>query len=87
MPLRGERLGPHFLHHPELQVKRSPAAAELTRAQRAMSLAAVIAAAFGVGLTFGIGAPLTALTFESWQQPKWLIGLAGAHGAHGLQLR
>jgi MFS family permease len=50
----------------------------LTAAQRLLSLAAVTATAFGVGLSFGIGFPLTALTFEAWAQPKWMIGLAGA---------
>ena len=49
-----------------------------TSRQRGLSLAAVIAASFGVGLSFGIGFPLTALTFETWQQPNWIIGLAGA---------
>ncbi|MEQ1651113.1 MAG: MFS transporter [Hyphomicrobium sp.] len=43
-----------------------------------LSLSAVIAAAFGVGLAFGIGFPLTSLTLEAWNEPKWLIGLAGA---------
>lgn len=46
--------------------------------ERALSLAAVIAASFGVGLAFGIGFPLTSLTLEAWQAPKWVIGLAGA---------
>ena len=50
----------------------------LTAVQRLLSLAAVTATAFGVGLSFGIGFPLTALTFEAWAQPKWMIGLAGA---------
>src|SRR4029078_11704990 len=49
-----------------------------TSRQRGLSLAAVIAASFGVGLSFGIGFPLTALTFEAWQQPNWMIGLGGA---------
>jgi MFS family permease len=49
-----------------------------TPRQRLLSLAAVIATAFGVGLSFGIGFPLTALTFEAWHQPKWIIGLAGS---------
>lgn len=49
-----------------------------TPRQRFLSLAAVTATAFGVGLSFGIGFPLTALTFEAWHQPKWMIGLAGA---------
>ena len=52
-----------------------------TPRQRALSLAAVIATSFGVGLSFGIGFPLTALTFEAWHQPKWMIGLAGASPA------
>lgn len=51
---------------------------ELSPAQRALSLAAVITASFGVGVSFGIGFPLTALTLEAWQEPKWVIGLAGA---------
>ncbi len=50
----------------------------LTPKQRTMSLAAVIAAAFGIGLSFGVGLPLTALTLEAWSEPKWVIGLAGA---------
>src|SRR6185437_15352646 len=50
----------------------------LTPRQRAVSLGAVIATAFGVGLSLGIGFPLTALTFEAWHQPKWIIGLASA---------
>jgi MFS family permease len=51
---------------------------ELTPQQKTLSLAAVIAAAFGIGLSFGVGLPLTSLTFEAWLQPKWVIGLAGA---------
>ena len=51
---------------------------ELTERQKTLSLAAVIAAAFGIGLSFGVGLPLTSLTFEAWSQPKWVIGLAGA---------
>ncbi len=46
--------------------------------QQTLSLAAVIAAAFGIGLSFGVGLPLTALTLEAWSEPKWVIGLAGA---------
>jgi MFS family permease len=53
-------------------------AIELTPKQKTLSLAAVIAAAYGIGLSFGVGLPLTALTFEAWSQPKWVIGLAGA---------
>ncbi len=50
----------------------------LTVRDRYLSLSAVVAAAFGVGVSFGIGFPLTALTFEVWQQPAWIIGLAAA---------
>ena len=49
-----------------------------TPLERALSLAAVIAAAFGVGVSFGIGFPLTSLTLESWHEPKWVLGIAGA---------
>ena len=49
-----------------------------TPRERALSLAAVITAAFAVGVSFGIGFPLTSLTLEAWQAPKWVIGLAGA---------
>ncbi len=51
---------------------------DLTHQQRALSLAAVIAASFGVGVSMGIGYPLTALTLEKWGEAKWMIGLAGA---------
>ncbi len=51
---------------------------EFTDRERVLSLAAVISTSFGVGMAFGIGFPLTALTFEIWHQPKWVIGLAGA---------
>ncbi len=52
--------------------------------QQALSLAAVIATTFGVGVAFGIGVPLTTLTLESWQQPEWMIGLAGAAPSLGV---
>ncbi|MGE0053901.1 MAG: MFS transporter [Hyphomicrobium sp.] len=52
--------------------------------RRIASLAAVITAAFGVGMAFGVGFPLTALTLESWATPKWLIGIAGAAPAMGV---
>lgn len=51
---------------------------EFTDRERVLSLAAVISTSFGVGISFGIGFPLTALTFEDWHQAKWMIGLAGA---------
>ncbi len=50
----------------------------MTPAERYRSLAAVIIASFGVGISFGMGYPLAALTFEAWGEPKWLIGLVGA---------
>ena len=50
----------------------------LTPRQRTLSLAAAIATAYGVGLSFGIGFPLTSLTFEAWHEPAWVIGLGGA---------
>lgn len=52
--------------------------------QQAISLAAIISTAFGVGLAFGIGVPLTALTFAASQQSEWMIGLAGAAPALGV---
>jgi MFS family permease len=51
---------------------------EFSARERVLSLAAVISTSFGVGISFGIGFPLTALTFEDWHEPKWMIGLAGA---------
>lgn len=50
----------------------------LNARQRLLSLAAVCSTSFGVGISFGIGFPLTSLTFEIWGQPSWMIGLAGA---------
>ena len=54
------------------------AAASLDGRDRILSLAAVIMAAFGVGISFGIAFPLTSLTLESWGTAKWQIGIAGA---------
>lgn len=51
---------------------------ELNSRERILSLAAIISTSFGVGISFGVGFPLTALTFELWGQPSWMIGLAGA---------
>ena len=53
------------------------AAASLTPRQRSLSLAAVVASTVGVGISYGIGYPITALTFEQWGAPIWLNGLAG----------
>jgi len=50
----------------------------LTPLRRALSLAAVYASTFGVGIAYGIGYPITALTFESWGAPAWLNGLVGS---------
>lgn len=61
-----------------------PGREDLTDAQRMASLAAVTAAAFGVGLAFGVGYPLTSLSLESWNTPNWLIGIAGAAPALGV---
>ena len=53
------------------------AAQAMTARQRAWSLAAVIVSTVGLGLSYGVGYPLTALKFEAWGAPGWLIGLAG----------
>lgn len=50
----------------------------LTDSERNLSIAAVVAAAFGVGISFGVGYPLTSLTLEAGGSSKWVIGLAGA---------
>lgn len=55
-----------------------PSAAITGPRDRALSLAAVIAANAGLGLAYGIGYPLTSLTFERWDAAAWLTGLAGA---------
>lgn len=60
------------------------AADEGAERRRIASLSAVIMASFGVGMAFGVGFPLTGLTLESWNTPKWLIGLAGAAPALGV---
>ncbi len=53
------------------------AACAMTARQRAWSLTAVIVSTFGLGLSYGVGYPLTALKFNEWGAPGWLIGLAG----------
>ncbi len=45
---------------------------------RRKSLVAVILSCFGVGIAFGLGYPLTAMTLEARGDPSWIIGLAGA---------
>ena len=57
---------------------------EVTSQSRLLSLSAVIATSFGVGLLFGVGYPLTSLTFELWRQPNWMTGLASAVPALGV---
>ncbi|MGP1256174.1 MAG: MFS transporter [Kiloniellales bacterium] len=58
----------------------------LTPRQRALSLAAVIASTVGVGISYGIGYPITALTFEQWGVPTWLNGLVGSAPALAILL-
>lgn len=50
---------------------------QLTRQQQHLSLIAIIASAFCVGMSLGVGFPLTSLTLAAWGEPDWLIGLAG----------
>lgn len=49
-------------------------------------LGATITSTFFIGLTFGLGYPLAALTFESWGQPSWLMGVVGAAPSIGIVL-
>ncbi|MGE0310964.1 MAG: MFS transporter [Lautropia sp.] len=53
---------------------------------RALSLAAVMVSTVGVGVSYGIGYPITALGFERWGAPDWLTGLAGSAPALGVLL-
>ena len=57
---------------------------DLTPRHRALSIAAVVASSFSIGVAFGIGFPLTTLVLESWGESKWMIGLAGAAPALGI---
>ena len=50
----------------------------LTPRQRNLSIAAVITSTVGVGVSYGIGYPITALTLEQWGAPSWLNGLVGS---------
>ncbi|MDX2308541.1 MAG: MFS transporter [Hyphomicrobium sp.] len=45
---------------------------------RKRSLIAVILSCFGVGIAFGMGYPLAALTLEAWGETPLVIGIAGA---------
>ena len=65
---------------------RDRAGAVYARHSQIIVLSVIITASFGVGISFSIGYPLTALTFEAWQQPAWLIGLAGSAPALGVLL-
>lgn len=49
----------------------------LSSRQRALSIAAVVISTLGVGISYGIGYPLTSLTFEKWGLDAWMSGLAG----------
>lgn len=60
------------------QPSSSCTAAAFTPAERALSIGAVVVSSFGVGISYGIGYPLTSLTFEAWGAPAWLTGLAGS---------
>lgn len=53
-------------------------AASITPRQRTLSIAAVIASTVGVGVSYGIGYPITALNLEQWGAPSWLNGLVGS---------
>ena len=54
------------------------ASVPLSPAQRKLSLGAVIISTVGVGVSYGIGYPITALTLEHWGTPTWLNGLIGS---------
>jgi MFS family permease len=54
------------------------AATVLSPRDRALSIGAVILSTLGVGVSYGIGYPLTALMFEQWEMPTWMTGLAGS---------
>lgn len=61
-------------------------ALDLTPRQRFLSIAAVVASTIGVGISYGIGYPITALTFEQWGAPTWLNGLVGSAPALAILL-
>lgn len=50
----------------------------MTPRERALSLAAIIASTVGVGVSYGIGYPISALSFEQWGAPTWQTGLVGS---------
>ena len=59
---------------------------ELTPRQRMLSIGAVILSTVGVGVSYGIGYPVTSLTFKEWGSPSWLTGLAGSMPALAILL-
>ena len=59
---------------------------ELTPRQRMLSVGAVILSTVGVGVSYGIGYPVTSLTFKEWGSPSWLTGLAGSMPALAILL-
>ena len=61
-------------------------ALDLTSRQRFLSIGAVVASTVGVGISYGIGYPITALTFEQWGAPTWLNGLVGSAPALAILL-
>jgi MFS family permease len=54
-----------------------------SRARR-LSLVAVLASTFGLGLSYGIGYTVTSVRFESWDAAGWLVGLAAAMPSLGV---
>ena len=50
----------------------------MTPRERVLSLAAIIASTVGVGVSYGIGYPITALSFAQWGAPTWQTGLVGS---------
>lgn len=53
---------------------------------RRLSLLAVLTSTAGMGLAYGIGYTVTSVRFESWGEPGWVVGLAGAAPALGILL-
>jgi len=51
-----------------------------------LGLAAVIASTLGVGISYGIGYPITALTMERWGAPAWMNGVVGSAPALAILL-
>lgn len=60
-----------------------PASSQIDR-HRNLSLAAILSAAFAIGIAFGGLAPLLSLTLEARGVDTWLIGLNSAMGSIGI---